>query len=138
VKKVIKRLIFISAFLVLSAQAQEQAEVSSAVSKDTESFEEFDTARDEFSDKYMAGPHLIYDCEDKHWVCVDDRVKKDCLEGREKRELDKFRSLKCTFVKTLEDKPSCFKHQLSMINSANDPEWSCTVDKWRAKNIKFE
>lgn len=137
-KKVIKRLIFISAFLALPVMGQEQAEVSSVVSKDTESFEEFDTARDEFSDKYMAGPHLIYDCEDKHWVCVDDEIKKDCEDDRQKRTLDKFRSLKCSYLKTFDDKPSCFKHQLSMVSSATDPEWTCTVDKWREKNIKSE
>lgn len=107
-------------------------------SKDTQSFEEFDTARDEFSDKYMAGPHLVYDCEDKHWVCVDEDNKKDCVDDREQRELDKFRSLKCTYARTFDDKPSCFQFQRNMVNSANIPEWSCTVSKWRVKDVKFE
>ncbi len=120
-KKVIIRLIFISAFLSSSSFA-----------------EEFDTTRDEFSDKYMAGPHLVFDCKDKHWVCVDDDNKKDCLDGREGRVKDKFRNYHCTYARSFEDKPSCFEFQKKMVNSGNNPEWSCTIDKWRIKDIKFE
>ncbi len=125
-KKVIIRLIFILAFVNSQAFAQK------------ESFEEFDTAADEFSDKYMAGPHLIYDCEDKHWVCVADYEKKVCDESREKITLEKKRDLKCTYFKSFKDKKECFNYQLSVITNAVDPAWTCTVPNWRFQDIKFE
>ena len=113
-KKVIRRLILIASFSLGIAHAQV-------------SFEEFDSAKDEISDKYMAGPHLVYDCEDKHWVCIADEEKKECVEGRDLSRLKKGRSLKCTYFKSFEDKSGCFQAQLKIVSSATDPVWTCTV-----------
>lgn len=137
-KKVIKRLLFIAAFLALPVLAQEQEKENSMVSKEAESFEEFDTARDELSEKYMAGPHLVFDCEDKHWVCVADDEKKNCEAKRDELKLKKERQLSCTYFRTFESKKECFTYQQSLISNATDPTWTCTVDKWRFQTIKFE
>lgn len=132
IKEVVNKVIRLSLILCLFMHASIQAQAPAV------SYDEFDPTQDILSDKYVAGPHLIYDCEDKHWVCVAPEEKKECEDLREKRRLDKQRQLKCTSFKSFDDKKSCFKFQQTMVTSATDPAWTCTASNWRFQNIKFE
>ncbi len=43
----------------------------------------FDFGKDTLSDKWFAGPALVYDCEDKHWVCASPFNHVACEKDRQ-------------------------------------------------------
>ncbi len=68
------------------------------------------------SKKYRSGLHLIYDCKDRFFVCVDEESFKKCQSEREndlKFGLDKV--LVCAPFKKFPTRVDCLKAQYSQI-----------------------
>ncbi len=62
---------------------------------------------------YRRGPNLIYDCDNKHFACVNDESYKNCITTKQ-RYFEVFGNL-CLKIKTYADQPKCFKdHQKFM------------------------
>lgn len=63
------------------------------------------------SSTWTSGSHLIYDCKQKHWVCVDKDGVELCnkLRGWAKN-IDKM-SLKCTVIKSFQADSECISAQ---------------------------
>lgn len=97
----------------------------------------FDPRRDIISDKYVAGPYLIYDCQDKHWVCVEESFFEECRTMREEDKRQKKTFARCAPVGEFEVKFSCFQEQLRLTGNV-DPEKLCVLDNWKRKQISFE
>lgn len=73
----------------------------------------YDPLIDDISDKYQAGPYLIYDCLERHWVCVLESYYSLCHEQR-KKDLDLVENdlFSCAPIGKFPNKISCFQRQL--------------------------
>jgi len=96
----------------------------------------FDPARDIIADNYEAGPHLIYDCNEKHWVCVMESFWDKCRDQRTTDLQDKKVFLSCAPIGTFTNKRSCFQRQL-FLTSNNHGVSLCVNDEWKQKEAKF-
>lgn len=96
----------------------------------------FDPRTDIISDKYEAGPYLIYDCQDKHWVCVMEPFYKECEEKRS-RDLASADTVyhSCAPIGVFPTKKSCFQRQLFMTTH-NHGKRFCIKDSWKSKAVK--
>lgn len=64
---------------------------------------------------YRRGPHLIYDCEDKHFACVSPRSRQRCEEGREADLKDKKLELSCAPLKPFDSTEDCERTQKNVM-----------------------
>lgn len=94
----------------------------------------YDPKVDIISDKYEAGPYLIYDCQDQHYVCVLESYAKVCDEKRAQDIHDKKVSLSCATLAVMPNKKSCFQKQLFMA-SQNHGNKFCVHEEWKQKEI---
>ncbi len=76
----------------------------------------FDPKTDFIADNYEAGPYLIFDCEENHWVCVGEPFYKDCQEKRKEDEKSDELPNRCAPFDQLPTKKSCFQRQLFMTS----------------------
>jgi hypothetical protein len=91
---------------------------------------------DIISEKYEAGPFLIYDCEAGHYVCVLAEYHKDCEDQRAKAIHEKKLEMGCAPIAELPNKKSCFQKQLFLV-SQNHGTRFCTGPDWKQKEIEF-
>lgn len=93
----------------------------------------FDPRTDIIADNYDAGPFLIYDCKEKHWVCVMEDFYKECGEKRT-RDLASTEETthSCAPVGEFPTKKSCFQRQLFMTTH-NHGDRFCIKDDWKQK-----
>jgi hypothetical protein len=98
---------------------------------------EFDFNKDSLSDKWYAGPNLIYDCEDKHWVCVTkvDLVK--CTELRRLALKSGKRELDCVPGDVFERREECLARQKHLVSGAKFPR-VCLHPIERSRLIGFQ
>ena len=96
----------------------------------------FDPVSDNFSDKYEGGAFLIYDCVDKHWVCVLESYYSECQELRDKDIQSKKITLGCAPIGKFETKKSCFQRQLYMIGQNYETRF-CIHPDMQQKELKF-
>lgn len=98
----------------------------------------FDPRTDIISENYEAGPYLIYDCKEKHWVCVMESFYKECKEKRS-RDIastnDVYHS--CAPIGLFPTKKSCFQRQLFMVTHNHGSRF-CVKDKWKSKAVKLQ
>jgi hypothetical protein len=97
---------------------------------------DYDGKVDIISDKYEAGPFLIYDCVDKHYVCVLESYFKDCSEARAKDIHEKKLDMTCAPISEHLNKKSCFQKQLFMVGQNHGTKF-CVGDDWKQKEIEF-
>lgn len=97
----------------------------------------YDVKTDIIADNYEAGQFLIYDCDEKHWVCVLESYFKEC---EEKRQNDKTLPDKithsCAPIGEFPNKRSCFQRQLFMTTHNYGPRF-CIKDEWKTKAVDF-
>jgi len=93
----------------------------------------FDPKTDIIADNYDAGPFLMYDCKEKHWVCVMEEFYKDC-EDKRKREIASVNETKhsCAPIGSFPTKKSCFQRQL-FLTTHNHGDRFCIKDEWKSK-----
>lgn len=96
----------------------------------------FDPATDIISEKYEAGPYLMYDCVDKHWVCVMDSFYKECSVKRSKEVIDKKPDLSCAPIGRFPGKKACFQRQL-YLTTHNHGSRFCLHEDVQRLQIKF-
>lgn len=97
-------------------------------------FAGFDPKTDLISEKYDAGPFLMYDCEDGHWVCVMPEFYQSCQEQREQDREQKKVTARCAPVGEFPTKRSCFERQLYMLSHNYGPNF-CVLDEWKQKTL---
>jgi hypothetical protein len=95
----------------------------------------FDSKTDIIADNYEAGPFLIYDCKEKHWVCVMEPFYKECQNQRLKDENEKSVEHSCAPISEFPTKKSCFQRQL-FLTSQHHGNRFCIKDQWKQKNVK--
>lgn len=100
------------------------------------SLNEFDPRTDIISEKYEAGPFLIYDCEDQHYVCVMESFYKECLEKRSIDLHEQKIKVGCAALSETPNKKSCFQKQLFM-SSQNHGKRFCIGPEWKQKEIDW-
>lgn len=93
----------------------------------------FDVKTDIIADNYEAGNALIYDCVEKHWVCVTSTYFDECREKREKAKSDQDSvTLPCAQIAHFPNKKSCFQRQLFMTTHHHGDRF-CVKDEWKLK-----
>lgn len=96
----------------------------------------YDATVDIISEKYEAGPYLIYDCVDKHWVCVLEEFYRGCQSLREESLAKGSVSLACAPIGKFPTKRSCFQRTLFMATH-NHGDRFCINDKFRPRELKL-
>lgn len=89
---------------------------------------DFNLGQDQISEKYFAGSWLIYDCEEKHWVCV---LKEDfdlCESSREAAKKSFSKNLPCAPIGNFPTKRSCFQRELFLAGNAHGDRF-CLLDE---------
>ncbi len=94
----------------------------------------FDPKVDIIADNYEAGPFLIYNCEEKHWVCVTLPYFKECEEKRFKETVRPATHHSCAAVGEFPTKKSCFQRQLFMTTHQHGSRF-CIKDEWKGKAV---
>lgn len=95
---------------------------------------DFDPRTDIISEKYEAGPYLIYNCKEKHFVCVMEANYKECEAERAQDNLEKKLDLSCAPISKMLNKKSCFQQQLFFV-SQNQGTKFCVGESWKQKEI---
>lgn len=98
---------------------------------------DFVMAKDNISEKYLAGAHLIYDCEEKHFVCVLAEDKRSCEEKRLLAMQKKEKFLPCAFIGFLPTKRSCFQRQLFLVSQAHGNRF-CLNEKMKHEEPDYQ
>lgn len=99
-------------------------------------FAGFDPKTDLISEKYDAGPHLIYDCEDGHWVCVMPEFYEQCQLKRDEDQLANKVHTRCAPIGEFPTKRSCFQRQLYLTSNNYAPNF-CVLGRWKQKEMEF-
>jgi hypothetical protein len=89
---------------------------------------DFVMSQDNISEKYFAGAFLIYDCEEKHFVCVLPEDYKTCEDQREKAIKNKEKYLPCAPLGEFPTKRSCFQRDLYLVGLAHGNRF-CLLDE---------
>jgi hypothetical protein len=95
----------------------------------------FEMKGDNITDKYFAGAFLIYDCKEKHWVCVLQEDYKDCEADRKKAQIKNERELPCAPIGEFPSKRSCFQRQLFLAGQAHGHRF-CLLDDMKKQELK--
>lgn len=96
---------------------------------------DFEMSKDKISEKYLAGAFLIYDCEEKHWVCVLKEDSDICKERREKAISTGEKNLPCAPIGEFPTKKSCFQRQLYLIGQAHGFRF-CLLDQFKKEELE--
>jgi hypothetical protein len=94
----------------------------------------YDPKTDIISEKYEAGPYLIYDCKDKHFTCVLESYYKECELMRAQDNHHKKVELSCAPIAQMQNKKSCFQQQLFFV-SQNQGTKFCVGESWKQKEL---
>ncbi len=95
---------------------------------------DYDAKMDNISDKYVAGSHLIFDCEEGHWVCVLAEYSLECEEKRERAMKNGEKFLPCAHLGQLPSKRSCFQKSLYLTGQAHGKRF-CLLDSRKKEEI---
>lgn len=78
---------------------------------------------------YRRGPHLIYDCDDKHFACVSPRSRERCQESREADLMDKKLDLSCAPLKEFESAEDCERTQRDVMHRLVQKEFCWNLNR---------
>lgn len=98
---------------------------------------DFDETRYQISDKYQSGNHLIYDCDDMHWVCVIKEDFDNCYSRTAKALRTGRHRLDCVSESEYESPKDCHKRQLELVKESFYPRF-CINPNERKRFIGFE
>ncbi len=121
------RIFFLSLFFVFAHAYAEEAV--------TQLPSDFELKKDNISNKYFAGSFLIYDCEEKHWVCVLEEDYKICDDKRKESVQKKERKLSCAPIGELPTKRSCFQRVLFLSGQAHGHRF-CLLDEIKKEELQ--
>ena len=86
----------------------------------------------EMSYKYTKGGHLLYDCQDKHFVCTSKVETKRCKTARKNSILDNDDILPCAITQKFKDYNECKEFQQKRVNMAINHMYCYHPDKREA------
>ena len=66
--------------------------------------------------KYKAGEYLIYDCERRHYACVNHEGNSNCLEERNFAIKKKLNNYPCAPLAKFDDKKSCVEKNYKIVD----------------------
>lgn len=66
-------------------------------------------------DRYKAGKFLIYDCQRKHYACVNQDGNNSCIERREESKAKNAGEYDCAPLKTFPDKKNCLLKNYEVV-----------------------
>ncbi|MDC1173989.1 hypothetical protein OAT67_01225 [Bacteriovoracaceae bacterium] len=69
------------------------------------------------SNKYYRGEHLIYDCRDDHFACVNTESWARCEDLRDFDKSERRRKLRCAPLKIFKTQKECFEEQYKQIHN---------------------
>ena len=120
-----------------SSEYSDKAKTNSVKKTDEENQlpPDFEMKNDNISEKYLAGAFLIYDCEEKHWVCVLEEDYQVCEEKRKESVAKKDRQLSCAPIGEFPTKRSCFQRQLYMAGHAHGHRF-CVLDEIKKEELE--
>jgi hypothetical protein len=98
--------------------------------------QEIDPTKDTLSAKWTAGAFLIYDCDDRHWVCVHDLGQAQCEDLRKNKLASGARTLGCAPGQVFESREACWDVQKRLVNEALYPR-TCLHPNARKRFIGF-
>lgn len=102
-----------------------------------EDTDNFDDTRDLISSKYLTGGHLLYDCEDQHWVCVIKENKEACDAKRQKEISLGKHHLTCFSAEFFQTYKECSQKQKELTKSGMNPR-VCLHPSVRGRLIGFQ
>ena len=102
-----------------------------------EDTDNFDDSRDLISAKYLTGGHLLYDCEDQHWVCVIKENKDDCDKKRQIEITSGKHLLSCFSGEVYQSYRECSQKQKELTKSGMNPR-VCLHPDVRSRLIGFQ
>ena len=121
-----KALLFV---ILMSAFALAEEDEAASVPPD------YEPRTDNISEKYFAGAFLIYDCEEKHWVCVLKEDFATCNEKRAKSISGREKQLPCAPIGEFPTKKSCFQRQLYLSGQAHGNRF-CILDELKKEELE--
>ncbi len=77
--------------------------------------QELDADGQELSEKWVQGPALVYDCDERHWVCVTGDKHGQCREQHDARLASKAPFLGCVPGTVFATPAECFARQRELI-----------------------
>jgi hypothetical protein len=80
----------------------------------------FTVENEKISPYYRRGEHLIYDCEDGHFVCVVVENYESCRARREFALRNKIRDLPCAPLKKFSSNKECFAAHYKKMGEVKD------------------
>lgn len=80
--------------------------------------EDITTSDPYLSFKYVRGPHLVYDCKDKHWVCTGASEFNNCKKSRDFEIIERKDELSCIPSKVFSSEKDCVDSQKRIINAS--------------------
>jgi len=72
----------------------------------------------QITNRYKAGPYLIYDCTGEFYACVDQDGSENCRQKRDVSITKKEPRLPCAPLKSFADKKSCLQKNYEVLESA--------------------
>lgn len=80
---------------------------------------DWDTKRSNYAIdwKYHAGQFLIYDCDRKHYACVDSDGFDKCTTARNKSKAEKAKKYSCAPISKYENKEACVLANYKVLES---------------------
>ena len=97
----------------------------------------YDPITDDISEKYEAGPYLIYDCQSQSWICVLQSYYENCQTSRDKDLKENLVNLSCAPIGEFPNKKSCFQRQLFLASQSHGVRF-CIADSWKKKEQKTQ
>lgn len=79
--------------------------------------------RERVSSRYYKGAVLIYDCRDRHFVCVDQLSADQCHEERTKALKKNRFELVCSPLKVFKSEQECVAEQYQRMHESVDKTW---------------
>ena len=86
--------------------------------------------------KYERGSYLIYDCQDKHWICSGSLEFKRCQDWKKQADKRNAKSYQCVAVKRYKNISSCVDAQYAQVNKNHDIRF-CLSDATKKIEVNF-
>lgn len=77
---------------------------------------DFDNSNDEISGLYQRGSHLLYDCNNNHWVCTKKLEYKRCKNTRKAELLDYKLRLSCAYFDIYKTNKDCLSELIRLTD----------------------
>lgn len=103
-------------------------------SKDSYGFNHVDLQN--YNGKYFSGKYLMYDCQDKHWVCGDKEAHDNCNAAIKRDLPNDAVKLPCFIVKKFRSLGECVHYNKKIVSNLG-PTRKCYHPKYKERIILY-